>query len=124
MDSIFFHCFAVLQEPTKEDTKNYEVLARIHIDQYFKMLEDRKEMSSQDIDLIGQRDSWRNQIQAPRGEILEPLAIEFFQKLLDNFHQFQDQCSSKYSDECDILPQGLDFQTLYTNTIEKYDLFP
>lgn len=118
----------VLEEPSNETTvRNYEVLAKSQIDQYLSILQ-QKATSQNDpekmADILGQRNSLKRQMKMERREITEYLALEFFQRLYESFHNFQDFCSSPRNidtDDCKILLRNDTNNFLFVDTLKHYN---
>ena len=77
--------------------KEYEVLAKNHMDQYFALLKRRQDDPGHDQanDNIGHR---RQLAESPRDKMVEYLALEFFGRLLESFHDFRDYCAHNEHD--------------------------
>ena len=83
--------------------QEYEILAKNHMDQYFALLKKRQDPRDavEGAD-IGQRH--HAILESPRDKMVEYLALEFFSRLLESFHDFKDYCAqNEHDNDCAIL---------------------
>ena len=81
--------------------RKYEILAKNHMDQYFELLKKKTTRGGieNQVELIGHRQL----SEAPRDTMAEYLAMEFFSRMLDNFHDFKDYCAQSEDPDCGVL---------------------
>ena len=96
--------------------EKYEILAKNHIDQYWNTLKNRGKGSSRiENDSIGPR---LNRFQAPKQVMIEYMAMEFFDKLMESFQGFKDYCKTNSSEpDCAILDTDLSFWESKMNSL-------
>ena len=79
-------------------------MARQHMDQYFETIKNRHLPNRVPTgDLIGTRQLLNGDKVENRGQMVEHLAIEFFQRLMESFDNFKDYCEDHDDTECSIL---------------------
>ena len=74
------------------------------MDQYFALLKKRQDPNFRDA-VEGDADiGQRHHVESPRNKMVEYLALEFFSRLLESFHDFKDYCAqNEHDDDCAIL---------------------
>ena len=81
---------AVENQPSNSSMISYyEAQAKNHINEYFKVLENRRTKSESLPDLIPPRNAEKIPM---RGDIPEITALAFFDQLLESFKEFKDYC--------------------------------
>ena len=79
--------------------KQYEILAKNHMDQYFNILKKRKQGMLEDPeDFIGHLSE-----EVPKDQMTEYLVMEFFSRMLNSFRDFKYYCAVNYDQDCTIL---------------------
>ena len=77
----------------------YEALAKTHMDQYLDLLM-KKPKINLNINLIGQRRQPSKK--KPKTEITQKFALQFFESLMDSYHNFKIFCHKSKSTECSM----------------------
>ncbi len=91
--------------------EDYKILAKNHIDSYFKLLKSRKTSPDAGLpqtDMIGERQglaqTWNMK---QRTAMLDYAATYFFENLLEKFREFRTSCSEDFKTECEVLDQSI-----------------
>ena len=105
----------------------YETLAKNHMDQYLNLLMKKVQNPTViDANVVGHRKSSRQKFREnefTKMEVAQEYAIQFFQTLMDSFHNFKHHCqtvSSTEESECDILNSEAD-DAILASALKEYD---
>ena len=123
--------FSVLDEPSNTSMiRYYETLAKNHMDQYLNLLM-RKVQNPTVIDanVVGHRKSSRQKFREnefTKMEVAQEYAIQFFQTLMDSFHNFKHYCqtvplTTEESAECDIIINSETEDAVLASAFKEYD---
>ena len=122
---------SVLDEPSNISTiRYYETLAKNHMDQYLNLLMKKVQNPTViDANVVGHRKSSRQKFREnefTKMEVAQEYAIQFFQTLMDSFHNFKHYCqtvplTTEESAECDIILNSETEDAILASAFKEYD---
>ena len=125
--------FSVLDEPSNTSMiRYYETLAKNHMDQYLNLLMKKVQNPTIRIDanVVGHRKSRHGgggqKNNFTKMEIAQEFAIQFFETLMDSFHNFKHYCqtvksSEEQESECDIILNSEADDAILASALKEYD---